>query len=88
MESDQSHHSVEQALQDCEEKVKILEEENQDLRESSHAFGLLAERLNNELQQDRRVGSERRQTGRPNVDRRSQRTFTTNTPAQSSNDAD
>jgi hypothetical protein len=57
-------------LQECEEKVKELEEENQHLRESSHAFGRLAERLNMTLQQERRAGIERRQSARPNDDRR------------------
>lgn len=52
------------ALQECEEKVKELEEENDHLRESSHAFGQLAERLNNTLQQERRAGVERRQSPR------------------------
>jgi hypothetical protein len=53
------------ALQECEEKVKELEEENEHLRESSHAFGQLAERLNKTLQQERRAGVERRQSARP-----------------------
>jgi hypothetical protein len=60
-------------LQECEEKVKELEEENQHLRESSHAFGQLAERLNVTLQQERRAGMERRQSARPNGDRRNHR---------------
>ncbi len=53
------------ALHECEEKVKQLEEENDHLRESSHAFGQLAERLNKTLQQERRAGVERRQSPRP-----------------------
>jgi predicted RNase H-like nuclease (RuvC/YqgF family) len=52
------------ALQECEEKVKQLEDENEHLRESSHAFGQLAERLNKTLQQERRAGIERRQSAR------------------------
>lgn len=62
---------IEQALQECEDKVRQLEEENQHLRESSHAFGQLAERLNHTLLQERRAGIERRQSPRPNADRRS-----------------
>ena len=60
-------------LQECEEKVKELEEENQHLRESSHAFGQLAERLNKTLEEERRAGIDRRQLPRPNGDRRHQR---------------
>jgi hypothetical protein len=62
---------LEHALQECEDKVKHLEEENEHLRESSHAFGQLAERLNRTLEQERRMGLERRQSPRPNGDRRS-----------------
>jgi predicted RNase H-like nuclease (RuvC/YqgF family) len=64
------------ALQECEEKVKALEEENQHLRDSSHAFGQLAERLNKTLEQERREGIDRRQIPRPNGDRRHQRAAT------------
>jgi hypothetical protein len=62
---------LEHALHECEDKLKDLEEENQHLRESSHAFGQLAERLNRTLEQERRMGLERRQSPRPNADRRS-----------------
>ncbi len=62
---------LEHALQECEDKVKHLEEENEHLRESSDAFGQLAERLNQTLQQERRMGLERRQSPRTNGDRRS-----------------
>lgn len=62
---------LEHALQECEDKVKHLEEENEHLRESSDAFGQLAERLNQTLQEERRMGTERRQSPRPNGDRRS-----------------
>jgi hypothetical protein len=74
------------ALQDCEEKVKELEEENSHLRESSHAFGQLAERLNQTLQQERRGGTERRQSARPNADRRHPRSVTMRFPAGTTND--
>jgi hypothetical protein len=62
---------MEHALQECEDKVKHLEEENQHLRDSSDAFGQLAERLNRTLQEERRAGIERRQSPRPMGDRRS-----------------
>ena len=61
---------IERALQECEDKVRHLEEENQHLRDSSHAFGQLAERLNRTLQGERRAGIERRQSPRPSGDRR------------------
>lgn len=68
METDNDPH---QQLQDCEDKLKQLEEENQHLREASHAFGQLAERLNLTLQQERRrSGNERRQLPRAGPDRR------------------
>jgi hypothetical protein len=67
---------LEHALQECEEKVKELEEENQHLRDASHAFGQLAERLNKTLQAERRAGIERRQSQRPKGDRRSHRGVT------------
>ncbi len=47
------------ALQECEEKVKHLEEENEHLRDASHAFGQLAERLNTTLQRGTAGGRER-----------------------------
>ena len=60
-----------QELQDCEEKLRQLKEENQHLREASHAFGQLAERLNITLQEERRNGGkERRQWPRSTADRR------------------
>jgi len=64
---------IQHALQDCEDKVKHLEEENQQLRDASDAFGQLAERLNKTLQQERRAGTERRQSARPTGDRRNHR---------------
>jgi predicted RNase H-like nuclease (RuvC/YqgF family) len=79
---------IQHALQDCEEKVKELEEENQHLRDSSHAFGQLAERLNKTLQQERRTGTERRQSQRPNADRRTPRGITVRLVPDSSNDHD
>ena len=70
METDKADQSLEHALQECEEKIKELEEENHHLRDSSDAFGQLAKRLNKTLQQERRAGSERRQSPRGSTDRR------------------
>ncbi|HEU4939890.1 MAG TPA: hypothetical protein VFT39_25755 [Vicinamibacterales bacterium] len=77
---------LDHALQECEEKVKELEEENQHLRESSHAFGQLAERLNQTLQQERRAGLDRRQSQRPNGDRRSHHAVTVHRHPERSHD--
>ena len=77
---------LEHALQECEDKVKELEEENDHLRESSHAFGQLAERLNKTLQEERRAGVERRQSPRPNGDRRNHRTVTVRRQPERSHD--
>jgi hypothetical protein len=57
-------------LQECEDRVKELEEENQHLRAASDSFGQLAERLNVTLQQERRAGNDRRQEPRPHGERR------------------
>ena len=74
-------------LQECEEKIKELEEENQHLRQASHAFGQLAERLNQTLRDERRIaGSDRRQHPRPYADRRTSRDATFTTPPHTSND--
>jgi hypothetical protein len=67
-------------LQECEEKVKELEAENQHLREASHAFGQLAERLNVTLQQERRAESDRRQRPRQYAERRQSRGLASHTP--------
>ena len=76
-------------LQECEEKLKHLEEENQHLREASHAFGQLAERLNLSLQEERRIaGSDRRQRPRANAERRKSRDLTITLPPHTSNDHD
>ena len=58
-------------LRECHERVAELEQENAELRQASEAFGDLAERLNEELQIERRSGSDRRVHLRPTVDRRS-----------------
>ena len=57
-------------LLNCKRRLAELESENADLRAASHAFGELAERLNQELQAERRSGFERRVTLRPTADRR------------------
>jgi hypothetical protein len=77
---------LEHALQECEDKVKELEDENQHLRESSHAFGQLAERLNKTLQEERRAGVERRQSPRPNGDRINRRAVTVHRQPERSHD--
>ena len=74
METD---NQIQEALQECEDKVKHLEEENQQLRDASSAFGQLAERLNHTLQEERRTAtSDRRQRPRHYGDRRQSREYT------------
>jgi hypothetical protein len=76
-------------LQECEDKVKHLEEENQHLREASCAFGQLAERLNTTLQGERRVaGSDRRQRPRSSHERRQSRESTVRFAPDTSDDQD
>lgn len=57
-------------LLECKRRLAELERENAELRASSEAFGNLAERLNLELQIERRSGNERRLALRPSSDRR------------------
>jgi len=59
------------SLQACIETVQRLEEENKHLRTAAGAFGQLAERLNQTLQEERRTGAERRSPQRTNNERRS-----------------
>ena len=81
------HKNSPKTLQECEEKVKELEEENQHLREASSAFGQLAERLNNTLQAERRIaGSDRRQRPRPYGERRKSRDSTLTLAPHTSNE--
>ena len=42
------------ALKECEQKIKQLEEENRHLRQASTAFGLLAEGLTSALHENER----------------------------------
>jgi uncharacterized protein (DUF2461 family) len=59
------------ALQEFAERLRYLEEENRYLRESSHAFAQLAERLNATLQQElMKARGHRRQSHRLKTDRR------------------
>jgi len=58
-------------LKRCEEELRRLKTENEHLRLSANTFGHLAERLNGELQAERRrTTADRRQTPRESVDRR------------------
>jgi hypothetical protein len=52
-------------LKVCQERVAELESENEALRRSADAFGQLAERLNAQLQEERRHGERRRQLRTP-----------------------
>ena len=55
----------------CQEELRALKEENRQLREAAAAFGSLADRLNAELQEERRLrDSDRRVHARPARDRR------------------
>jgi hypothetical protein len=58
-------------VEECHEMIQLLMDENAALRHSGASFGRLAERLNSELQEERRKGRERRAIRRPGDDRRS-----------------
>jgi hypothetical protein len=47
-------------VEECHEVIQHLLVENAALRQSGASFGRLAERLNSELQEERRKGRERR----------------------------
>lgn len=47
-------------IEECHNIIHKLLQENAALRQSGASFGRLAERLNSELQQQRRLGRERR----------------------------
>ena len=49
---------MDDALEDCEEKLVKLEQENDELRQSAQEFGQLAERLNQTLRHERRHKAE------------------------------
>jgi hypothetical protein len=58
-------------LKDCLTTVQHLKEENRQLRRAASSFGLLAERLNEALGRERRVGDrDRRRESREGGDRR------------------
>ena len=85
----ETHDDAPKALQECEEKLKDLEEENEHLRHASRAFGQLAERLNTKLQEERRVAmSDRRQRPRSNGERRQSREPTVQLAPDTSDDQD
>jgi len=48
-------------LRSLEQRIEELEADNARLKESARTFGELAERLNNQLREERRRGNERRQ---------------------------
>jgi hypothetical protein len=60
-----------ETLEKCHEVIEQLLDENAALRQSGVSFGRLAERLNSELQEERRKGRERRTIPR-GEDRRSE----------------
>jgi hypothetical protein len=59
-------------VEECHEMIHQLLEENAALRQSGSSFGRLAERLNSELQEERRQGRERRIVRRSGEDRRAE----------------
>lgn len=61
----QTHNDVQQHLEECEKKVKHLEEENAHLREAADTFRGLAERLNTPQQDRPETGTERARRRRP-----------------------
>lgn len=58
-------------LQKCQSELRALKDENRQLREAATAFGHLAERLNGQLQAERRIHeADRRVAPRSSADRR------------------
>jgi hypothetical protein len=49
--------SCEEQLEEARQDLTHLEEENQRLRQAANTFGTLAERLNSDLQQERRLAA-------------------------------
>jgi hypothetical protein len=72
-------HTTSNALKECLERMKHLEVENHELRESSSTFGELAERLKILLGEERRLAA---------VGRGEQRTRTVELSPQRVNDQD
>jgi hypothetical protein len=87
MGSDSSEKEKADVLRSCQERIRQLEEENQKLREASSTFGQLAERLNFNLSEERRLSvADRRSRPRPTPSRRL-REYTVQPPLHASNDA-
>jgi hypothetical protein len=59
-------------LRRYQDEIRTLREENELLRRSARAFGALAERLHVSLQEERRLGADRRSQLRVTADRRQQ----------------
>ena len=59
-----------ETVEECHLMIDHLREENDHLRQSGSSFGSLAERLNRALNEERRLGRERRQAHRSSDDRR------------------
>lgn len=57
-------------LDKCRQELAEIKAENATLRKAAEAFGALAERLNQALQEERRSGVDRRVALRPTADRR------------------
>lgn len=57
-------------LRRYQDEIRTLREENELLRRSARAFGALAERLHVSLQEERRLGADRRLQPRVAPDRR------------------
>jgi hypothetical protein len=56
-------------LRGCHEEIQRLTAENQELREAAKCFGDLAERLNRQLQVERRLRQREALTSQPSPDR-------------------
>jgi hypothetical protein len=66
--NDETEGSCEEQLEATRQENQRLLEENRHLQRASHAFGQLAERLNLELQEERRIGeNDRRRSARPDA---------------------
>jgi hypothetical protein len=60
----------EDILKKYRDEIRLLREENELLRRSARFFGALAERLHVALQEERRLGQDRRAITRSTLDRR------------------
>jgi predicted RNase H-like nuclease (RuvC/YqgF family) len=75
---------TQEALQDCEEKLRHLEEENRQLRQASRVFGQLADRLTSTLREERRMAAADRRLRARRYPERRQRTV--QAPTHTAND--